>query len=536
MFGFIKNIFGTSGAEHSAAPQAAPRPVKPPVTVVQPPPPPRPVEPLRTGVAVPRFRGRMERVLLNLKTITDRFPPDLRGLIISSPAESVIIAISVDGIVEQLAGGRLEISLAELRRISPIHIFSPDTSLDDRRVEIPLNEVLPKLDPALLMRRSQRTVELPSEIAGVFESKRTEPEIAPVSAAPSATLRLAPEEKAPAPKPEPPPKPQPVPETVPPLTLRLAVENKAPEPPAPPVVIPPSTPPTAESSAPLRMDPPVILAEPKTPVLQQPAVREPTDACTIAVPLCQISSSWPESIRNEIASLAGDSVVEFPKAELENTLKRGLVAFPWGRLRGWITPVAPSGETPGDEISLNVPIPVVAPLFMAGARPIRTGTRVQVDESIPELFAAQPKKPIGEASPVSAAPASVAVISQSSEAHGVESRGPMEIVERACALNGISGAIVASGEGLVIAAKLPPELNAETLGAFIPQVFSRLEQAVEPMRIGDLKNVMFTAGDRPWHILKSGTLFFAAMGRPNELLPGAQLKMLATQLARLAKP
>jgi len=108
----------------------------------------------------------------------------------------------------------------------------------------------------------------------------------------------------------------------------------------------------------------------------------------------------------------------------------------------------------------------------------------------------------------------------------------MEIVERACAFSGVSGVIVCSRDGLLVAAKLPPELDPTSVAAFIPQVFSRLEQAIEPMRIGDLHNVAFTAGDRPWQLHKAGSLFIGAMGSPNENLPVAQLKMLATQLAR----
>ena len=531
MFGFIKNVFRTRGADSAAAPAVVPvQPVRPPVAVALP--PPQPAELARTGAAIPRFRGRMERLLLNLKQITDRFPPELRGLIVSAPADGVIIAIPIEGVVEQLAVGRVEISIADLRRVSPIHIFSPDTSFDAQRVEIPLNEILPKLDPALLTRRSQRSVELPRDIGGVFENKRAEPEMAPVPMAPIApqAMPLEPAQPVePAPEipvapsiPEPPELPAPKLETpafkdfeqlaAPAEVQALFARPPEPEPAPPPAPVEPSL-------------------DPSHPT---PAIPEPGTASVIPVPLCQIRSDWPESIRNEIAHLSVDTQVEFPRAELETALKRGIVAFAWSQIRKWIVPAIPVTEFVHDFDVLNVPVSVVAPLFMAAARPIRAGVRVEVDESIPSLFSPQRRQPIVDAPLVSPPPVPAAPLSRSSETPGVE-RGPMEIVERACALNGIAGAIIASGEGLTIAAKLPPELNAETLGAFIPQVFSRLEQAVEPMAIGELKNVMFTAGERPWHILKSGTFFFAAMGRPNELLPSAQLKMLAAQLARLAK-
>lgn len=112
---------------------------------------------------------------------------------------------------------------------------------------------------------------------------------------------------------------------------------------------------------------------------------------------------------------------------------------------------------------------------------------------------------------------------------------PAVLVNRACALSGVSGAVVALAEGLLVAAKAPPELKPETLAAFLPQVFSRVEQATTPMQIGELQSLMFTAGDRPWQIWKAGSLFFAAMGRPHEVLPSAQLRVLASQLARQSR-
>ncbi len=112
---------------------------------------------------------------------------------------------------------------------------------------------------------------------------------------------------------------------------------------------------------------------------------------------------------------------------------------------------------------------------------------------------------------------------------------PSELVERACALNGVDGAVIALKEGLLVAAKAPGGLKPDTLAAFLPQLFSRVEQATTTMQLGELQNLTFLVGDRSWQIWKAGTVFFAAVGKPNELLPGAQLKMLAAQLGRLNK-
>ena len=112
---------------------------------------------------------------------------------------------------------------------------------------------------------------------------------------------------------------------------------------------------------------------------------------------------------------------------------------------------------------------------------------------------------------------------------------PVEVLKRAIGLAGVDGALIALREGLLVGSKLPAGLKPETLAAFLPQVFSRVEQSTMPMQLGELQNLMFTAGDRPWQIWKAGPFFFAVLGRPNELLPNAQLKILAAQLARQSK-
>ena len=229
-------------------------------------------------------------------------------------------------------------------------------------------------------------------------------------------------------------------------------------------------------------------------------------------------------------------MIEIPCAELGAALKRGLVSFSWRQIRMWLVPPITT-DSMYDVAMLNLPVQVVAPLFMAAARPSPTGTRLQLDESIPAPFTRQESKPAVEPVPT-AAPDSAPVEKQAppSGPSAPDARVPADLVARACCFPGIAGAIVASHDGLLVASKLPPELQAETVAAFVPQVFSRLEQAVAPMQIGELQNVSFTAGERPWQILKAGNLFIGAMGRPNELLPIAQLKMLAAQLARQAKP
>ena len=599
MFGFLKNVIGKRAAADSPvagspAPMAIPVPAPVPVAVSVPA-VARPVE-ARVGGAVPRFSGRMERVLLNLKSITDRFPSPLRSVIAQNPAPGVIVAVSVDSIVDQLPSGRVRIPLGDLRKVAPAVIFFPDTSRDEELVEIPLGEILPKLDPSLLERNSRRVVDLPDGVEGVFESKirgRTQepvqvqwsgqpgatqpvseiysidieepvespwvpelPEVTPEPAIPEPSVSPIVEPVAPpverepdgtlaapedlralfskaakpeeVPVPTPPPADVPAPEPIFPdvgFDLKLEGEGTSPNsgspPPSPAGVVPEPEP-----------EPPVEQAAP-APVSAVPTPA-PEEGAPIRVPLSMVSELWPEGIRDEIATLPPETTIHFPMKELGSVLKRGAVNFTWSRLRSWVVPAAP-GETMYDVAILNIPVSVVAPLFMAASRQARPVNRVELPENIPAPFAPEPKKPAP--APVPESPAGAVVARKPvTELPAAGGRVPADIVNRASALNGVAGAIVASSEGLLVAAKLPPELDAETMAAFLPQVFARLEQVVEPMRIGDLKSVVFTTDDRPWLILRAGGLYLAAMGRPNELLPNAQLKMLAGQLARQVKP
>ena len=618
MFGFLKKALGKRSAETpdfkgvlataavSLSTSVGATPVGPAST---PAPLPRNVEP-RVGASAPRIKGRMERLLLNLKPIVDRFPADVRAVIAQPPAPGVIVAIPVEVVLDQLSKGRVQIAIGDLRRVAPIHVFAADTSRDAEQVEIPLAEILPRIDPSLLARNNRRKVELPEDVEGVFEHsvkgkpawtarspdvpEASEPEaLAPEPALPEASSTQ--EAASPPIEPDPPvaqpsdgPENRPLtapedlrvllsqisrttksaypvsppekrPEaSTPGLKLRLdseyspsAAEPPAPaEPPPPEVVIPESLPeaPIDVPEAPISVPEPAPVesmesagfpvtapVSARPPSADSPAPPPAEAGVTVAVPVSQVQSGWPEGIRDEVAALLPEAVIHFPIKELGAALKCGLVSFPWRQLRGWITPAVP-GETMYDVAVVSIPVPVVAPLFMGATRQAHTGRRVEVPENIPAMFVAEAKIAAPVSAPAPDAPAVEAVLADKPvDAPAFGGRIPTEIVNRACALNGVAGAIVASCEGLLVAAKLPPELQPETLAAFLPQVFSRLEQAIEPMRIGDLKSLVFTTDDRPWQILRTGTLFFATMGRPNELLPNAQLKMLAGQLARQFK-
>ena len=506
-----------------------------------------------------RLRKPTERILLKLKAITDEFPPDLRGMIAQPPAETLMIAMPIDRILDQLAEGRVQISIEELRRISPAYVFVWHASRDSELVEIPLREIVPKLDPSLLARLSSETLNL------LQENERKEAEIPQLRLTPAEGVAQEPamppsletEDGKPSPAPpinhqlaapdelkalfakpagtgapvqptEVPPATatEPAPTEKPPglgFTLRLETAPKLPPPepvPEPPIAAPPTPTapePTSEfDTTELDLTEEMALAEsdsqepvgvhiPPAPVLPRP----PANPSVVSVPFRAISGGWPDAIREEGDGLPLDAAVEFPVAELTAALKSGLVSFTWGQIRTWLVPRI-TAESMYDFALLNIPVEIVAPLLMASARQAGGETRGSV---IALSHAAVEKAAAGRTAPP-------------------ESRFVSGIVERARALHGVSGVVVADQDGLLLAANLPPELDANAVAAAVPQAFLRLNEITEPMRTGALQSVSFIAGDRPWQILQAGNRFIGAMGGPNEMLPTAQLKLLATQLAR----
>lgn len=112
---------------------------------------------------------------------------------------------------------------------------------------------------------------------------------------------------------------------------------------------------------------------------------------------------------------------------------------------------------------------------------------------------------------------------------------PNEIVSRAAALDGVAGALIALPDGLMVASRIPMDLNADTLAAFLPQLFNKVSQCTKELRMGELNNLNFTVGNVPWKIFRVNAIFFAVFGRPAQPLPTAQLAALAAELDRKNK-
>jgi predicted regulator of Ras-like GTPase activity (Roadblock/LC7/MglB family) len=323
---------------------------------------------------------------------------------------------------------------------------------------------------------------------------------------------------------------------------------------------------------------------------------------TIAVSLAGVAESWPEAIRKELVQLnVVEAKVHLPVETIQQGLRQGKLAFPWKTVRSWIKAPGLSFTSPQDGAIVELPLKVVAPLFMARQREGNRGQqKLKVDNDIPNLFFGfpQPEAPTAPAAPVAphapivpaalhtpvaphipaaprtpiaphiqaapltpAFPAPAVAKSKDTNYYAWDDASqsvqvpqqneikrtspgtkfitryatPNEVVSRAAALEGVAGSLIALPDGLMVASQLSPDLNGDTLAAFLPQIFAKVNQCTKELRMGELNNLNFTVGNVPWKIFRVNAIFFAAFGRAGEPLPTGQLAALAAELDHKGK-
>jgi predicted regulator of Ras-like GTPase activity (Roadblock/LC7/MglB family) len=513
--GFFQRLFG--GGNKPAAPAPPPQPAKPQEN--RPAAAPSAPAPAPSPAAAPAASAKPvgETVALSLKVIVSHFPAELKDSVARAPGASDVVQVSLDKVAAQLPSGAVKIPYAEFRQGAPAGIFTEDRRFDQLAVPIPLPEILSKVNPSLMKRRTdQKKVEVPKEVSGLFETKAgtgRQSAGAPVAAAPAAP-------KAPAPAAAPP---------------------SPPSPPAPAAAAPPPPPPAAPKPAPPPPAPAAPIPAPSLPKPPAPAPAAPTAPAvsgTISVSLASITDGWPADVMAEAAKAGANATVELPAGETGQALKMGKVAYAWKQLRGWIRPSPVTAASPADDTVVQLPLKVIAPLFMAQFKPAAPQRKVEVSDSIPDTFRGPAGKPTAPA-PALAAPAAAPPPPAPAPAAPRPPAAPVspaEFVKKACALPGVTGALIALSEGMAVAQQLPAGLKADTLAAFVPQIFTRMTQYAKEMNLGELNSVSFTAGNTPWQICRAGSVYLAIVGRAGETLPTPQINALAADLGRQNKP
>jgi predicted regulator of Ras-like GTPase activity (Roadblock/LC7/MglB family) len=291
--------------------------------------------------------------------------------------------------------------------------------------------------------------------------------------------------------------------------------------------------------------PPAPAAAPAAPVSVRAPAAAPAAAPaevaeeSISVPLSAISGAWPPAVREEILSLQ-EAAVSLPVNRLDAAMKTGRVSFSWADLSQWITPSAPEPLAQNRETLVEVPLNVIAPLYMARHRPSVSQKKVVIPESIPGVFSGAPPPAATEETPA-AAPAEVAA-----EAPAVRSPTlgellgqpgktdwpPQHVTQHLCLVEGVAGTLLATSDGLPVSGQMPAHVNCETLSAFVPQMFSRMSQSAAEMRLGLVTSVVVTAGQAPYAILRAGKLYLVVLGQAGQRLPESVLQQIAAELAK----
>ena len=524
MAGFLQNLLQKLGdaavlKQPALAPTAAPGSAAAAVPKVA---------PLYKNGSHPNGRG----VELPLQPILAGLPLELKPRLKHPDAGSLTIGIPLERILAQLSSGVVKISFGELRQAAP-DLF---TSADDRDrvlVPLPLADIIARLNPSLITRRrEQKRVEIPVDIRSPFDLRG---QGLALSLAPAHPERAA----------------APLPSAAPPARTSII----APHTPPPPAAIPLSAPvmPSPTRSVGDWTSSPALSLSSSAPPLSKPLGNPES----LVVGLPSLAESWPEAVRKEIVQLnLVDARVALPGEVVERALKQGRIAFTWKTLRSWIRPPPRPAESAHDSTVLELPLKVVAPLFLA-RQP--TGSKAQkkvsVDEDIPNLFFGFPQPEAGNArvaptakpAPAKSADTNYYVWDDTSDRPWPQNEAlqpspspgtkfvakyatPNEVVSRAAVLDGVAGVLIALPDGLMVASRLSADLNGDTLAAFLPQIFGKVNQCTKELRMGELNNLNFTVGNVPWKIFRVHAIFFAAFGRAGEPLPTAQLAALAAEL------
>jgi predicted regulator of Ras-like GTPase activity (Roadblock/LC7/MglB family) len=619
--------------------------------------------------------GSGKGVEVPLHKILEVLPMELQPRVRNPHVGDATISIPLEKVLSQLSRGAVRLSFGELRQAAP-GVFSSETDRDRVLVQLPLNEVLTQLNPALIARRRvQKQVEVPDDISSPFESQNQS------NLSFSTSSMKAPKAPTPPPAPanpfqanpyQPPQNPyQPPHQPFQPPHQQFQPPQNPYQPPQNPYQPPhqpfqPAQNPFQPGSTPFedipnpfqpaRPIPPSPMGVPagrntitSTPKPQPPAAEplispsigggrglrdfehkvpntigsapfapapeQPSSSQeTIAVSLAAVAESWPEAVRKELVQLnVAEAKVHLPVDTIQQGLRQGKLAFPWKTVRSWIKAPGLAFTSPQDGTTLDLPLKVVAPLFMA-----RQGSRgqqkVKVDNDIPNLFfgfpqadsqaspdaLAAPHTPVAPQAPIAprapaaphlpAAPhAPIAPHIPAAPQAPIAPRAPAapqmpafpapamaktkdtnyytwddpsqsvqgphqnevkrspgtkfitryatpnEVVSRAAGLEGVAGSLIALPDGLMVASQLSPDLNGDTLAAFLPQIFAKVNQCTKELRMGELNNLNFTVGNVPWKIFRVNAIFFAAFGRAGEPLPTGQLAALAAELDHKGK-
>jgi len=340
--------------------------------------------------------------------ILRQLPKELYGK--NTPGAGQIFSVAKSRIIEQLTQGAIKVPFGEIRRAAPLGTFVSNGAHDGKLIDLPLREILGQLQPDAFVRRPQQCVEIPPDVEDLFGSKGER--LAPLRVL-EKDNRLKP--GGPGPAPSVAAKPAAIPTTLR-MTPSAPLAVPAPKAPARPAFAPASVPLPAPQatgqrisistqlpkSAPLPKPPIAPLPKPPVPS-PQPGVSEGNQ---LVVPLRDIAQGWPEAVRNEIEELdLVNASCAFPLSEIGQALKQGVIHYSWQQIRALIKPAPPLDPSVHGETMLQLPLQIVAPLYMARRASDQEQQKISFGEDIPDLFVRGQGKGTSRPPPAAPAPA-----------------------------------------------------------------------------------------------------------------------------------
>ena len=74
--------------------------------------------------------------------------------------------------------------------------------------------------------------------------------------------------------------------------------------------------------------------------------------------------------------------------------------------------------------------------------------------------------------------------------------------------------------------------KTETIAAFLPQIFGRMRQYTNELKMGGLLSVAFAVEQGTLHVFNAGIIYFAALSQAGVALPMAELHLIAKEISR----
>ena len=96
----------------------------------------------------------------------------------------------------------------------------------------------------------------------------------------------------------------------------------------------------------------------------------------------------------------------------------------------------------------------------------------------------------------------------------------------------MSGALIATSDGLLVAGQVPSQLKSETTAEFLPQIFGRMNQYGKQLQVGDVTSLTIKFQKVPWHVARLGHIYFAAIGRAGETFPSSLIKVIVDEMGK----